>query len=390
MSDLFPWYAPYTGWAVALLLMCVGAFLVALGLRHREIADRRVCPKCRYDLRATPASQCSECGYVLRSEAEARRLGRRPWLVLLGVIVAAALPTWTVHHRVREYGWDYYTRLHPFYYFSPDLTLWSAKYNGYDCRIVEDRRRLYEGTRYYNRRLLISKHGRVVFTFDDGFINEGFAGVNSGPVLPALIDLDHDGTLELVCSSNPGGNSTPDFVHLFRLGDTLTVLNTYIPGHRAGIDIRSFSMPDPQGPYIAEGVDEAFQYFPIRPDRGGRVEPRMKFHITPTGLVLAPDLMRGPAPSIDREEISSYCSGDYPETLKYSYLLTGMTHLLYAGHWDDARALLDQTWWSTPDRKAWFLTEFNKCVNRSTYRDTLHQLGYHPPTPKQPSTRPLQ
>jgi rubredoxin len=382
MSDLFPWYAPYTGWVVALLLMCLGTWLFVLGLRRREVPDRRVCPKCRYDLRATPGTQCSECGYVLKNETEARQLGRRTWLALLGLLVAISLPTWTVQHRVRAYGWDYYTRLYPFYWISPDLTLWAGNCNGYDISITEDRRRWCNGTRYENQRVVITRRGELKWSFEAEHIDPGYQSypgsrqVNLGP----FVDLDGDGTSEFVCDSNEGGNSGWHLVHIFRLGEKLESLNPNNERRDSYGGIEAFTGPDARGRFQAEGVDHAFVFF--HTCHAGSCYPAVKFRITRAGLQPAGDLMRTietPMAEREIEEIVRTCHMEQYNNERYAPLNEGMTRLLYAGHWGAALKLLDRAWWGSTEQKARYLDEFDDCVKQSPYRMTLYELGYRPP-----------
>ncbi len=75
-------------WLAGLTLIIAGSIAVFWGLLARRLAHdpRRRCPKCAYDLSATPGLQCPECGRTAKSEPHLFRKRRQWWMGMLGCL----------------------------------------------------------------------------------------------------------------------------------------------------------------------------------------------------------------------------------------------------------------------------------------------------------------
>ena len=104
MSDLIPWMAPYTGWGVMLAVAIVGLAIARRGRGGRWPDGAPHCLQCEYDLTGIASASCPECGRPVDDDKRLYRRRRRWSLLLLGLAVAIALPTFAVTRRVNEYG----------------------------------------------------------------------------------------------------------------------------------------------------------------------------------------------------------------------------------------------------------------------------------------------
>lgn len=76
----------------ALVLTIVGITLLIAGSARRNRGNRRLCPRCRYDLSATTETPCSECGYSWTNSNELfRRLPRPVHRVSGKIFLASAI-----------------------------------------------------------------------------------------------------------------------------------------------------------------------------------------------------------------------------------------------------------------------------------------------------------
>ncbi|GMV26053.1 MAG: hypothetical protein AMXMBFR58_20840 [Phycisphaerae bacterium] len=100
-------FAGLTSGAVATLLVA-GVFVTLKGHRWDPSHGRLRCPRCWYDLSATPGARaCSECGRPVGSAGELGRTRRNRLLQLAGVIVAMSAIAWPVYEHGRDHVWRY-------------------------------------------------------------------------------------------------------------------------------------------------------------------------------------------------------------------------------------------------------------------------------------------
>jgi hypothetical protein len=113
VSDLLPWYMPWSGRVLVLAVVLLGMAIMAFGRRGRRLVVPH-CPRCGYCLTGAASPACPECGDV---SSDGRRLRSRPrrWPIVLGLMVAMSLPVYVAQDRMRTFGWDYYLRLQPLY-----------------------------------------------------------------------------------------------------------------------------------------------------------------------------------------------------------------------------------------------------------------------------------
>jgi hypothetical protein len=97
-------------WTTPLLVIgasvCLFAFLLLIwaiiGDRSR---GRKRCPKCWYDMSASPSLQCPECGKSAKSERKLSKARRPRWAFVLAVLmVVPSIYAMMVSKRVAEYG----------------------------------------------------------------------------------------------------------------------------------------------------------------------------------------------------------------------------------------------------------------------------------------------
>src|SRR5690606_25476238 len=114
VSDLIPLFAPWSGRITTATVTLLGLAIIATALWRRRHSGSR-CPRCRYDLTATPLDRpCPECGS--RSTAARRARSPRRWrLAVIGLLIAASLPVYVAQRRMRRFGCDDYLRLEALY-----------------------------------------------------------------------------------------------------------------------------------------------------------------------------------------------------------------------------------------------------------------------------------
>ena len=124
---------------VGAIALIVGGILVLWALFADRSRGRKRCPKCWYDLTASPGMRCSECGFVARTERKLRKTRRRWRRGVVGLFIIAvglAGPGY------REYHDDWH-RLVPttaLILWMPDLEKKQPKlYGSLESRMADDR-----------------------------------------------------------------------------------------------------------------------------------------------------------------------------------------------------------------------------------------------------------
>lgn len=389
MSDWLPWGAPYTGWAATGLFALLGLWIALSGIRGRRPGYRQ-CPKCHYDLSHSPTSTCSECGHTLRNECEGFAPRRRLGLGLLGLVVMLALPTFVVQYRVRTYGWGYYTVVGPLYWVLPDETLAEASYGRYRWHVLGDRRRLLSGARYDDKRIEILKDGRVIWSEHAFYVSPGKdwdldTGMRTaGPIQ----DIDLDGTPELIFETSAGGNGGSGATYVFRLGESLEDLNPHAP-QQSDDSVRSLIDVDHDGRLELLALDHSFVMW--NTSHAGSIYGHVILRLDGKRYRPAPELMRTTELPITPDQLSQDAQairqlGWPPRSMEALYvgLLDTMVRLIYSGHSPAAYRFCDQAWPGPEAKKQVFLTEFRRRLTGSSYRATLEALGHPPLTPAAP------
>jgi len=103
----------------------IGLILVVRGLFADRARGRRRCPKCWYDMSASPTRVCSECGYEAGSDRPLRRTRRRWRVAAAGALLLLAVPAAMLTPKIREDGW---VSVVP----TTVLVLWAPRYESED------------------------------------------------------------------------------------------------------------------------------------------------------------------------------------------------------------------------------------------------------------------
>jgi hypothetical protein len=122
MSDLIPWMEPWSGRALV-IGVCLLGLLIALRGFARSRCTTPTCPTCGYNRSQSTSSICPECGGESTSPADLLRRPRRWRLVVIGLLVAMAMPVFVAQRRIRDYGWSYYTYIGPIQWIDPYRTV---------------------------------------------------------------------------------------------------------------------------------------------------------------------------------------------------------------------------------------------------------------------------
>jgi hypothetical protein len=202
--------APWSGRLLTLAAVMFGLWIAQLGWRKRH-SETPHCPRCRYNLTGASSAACPECGYEPADRKAVHRLPRRRWLIAVGLIVAMAMPAFVVQRRVRAFGWGYYLTLYPLYAVFPREHLIDVCFDhGIHVVVWRDRRS------FLNRGdgIIVSSNGHTVWTAGhEGYWTIGSPNTGKGGQ-HQLIDLDGNGSKELIVTSNHGGTGSDDHIRI--------------------------------------------------------------------------------------------------------------------------------------------------------------------------------
>ena len=391
MSDLLPWMAPYSGWTVMTLLALLGLRVAARGLRRRPSrGPGGRCARCGYDLTGAPTLICSECGHARQARAPSLHLRRRPGVVLLGLLLATALPAFVVQRRVRAYGWAYYLRVGPGYWLWPDEVRYEASSGSYRIRITRDRRGSFDGARYSGMRCTITRSGKTVWSANDWIIDPGMSNeADDGTAdsqLGPFADIDRDGSPEFLCTGNGGGNSGATTLHIISLAPegVREMLDHHPPGQTDNIHAARDLDEDGVLDFVA--LDHSFVFF--NTCHAGSAYPHYAYRIRAGKLVPDAALTRLlPTPSVaEMAQAGEQCraAGWHAgiEDALFSPLEDVMLDLIYTGRSSEAYQFLDDAWPGPPDAKRQFMNELQQRLSKSPARAALEELGHqHAATP---------
>ncbi|MGC4032873.1 MAG: hypothetical protein QM754_14285 [Tepidisphaeraceae bacterium] len=377
MSDWITWQAPYTGWAITLLVAVLGIAIAVRGLRRRSPkTDTGLFARCGYDLRGSPSDRCSECGGEVGETAP--RLPRRWRWLFIGGFIAIALPVAVVAKRVNEYGLKYYGYYGPLYWVLPDETVEELAHGSYVVRLSRDR---YPDSSN-ERTLKIWQNGSRVYERHGWYFTLGLCDADTplGPVA----DLDGDGSDELIVQQSDGGNAGFYQTIICSLSEDpakrkilLLPGNLVIDGGKS--DGTGGRLLNARVPFYFQGYGRSvWKGVVLRYDAG---------HVT-----FVADAMRRALPysSAELDEKSrkirlNYQKKQQPSAFDDFEIADTMLELVFTGHSAEAYKFLDQAWPSDEPAKDRFIERFRRRLSDSPAREVLMTLGHTPLDP--PSQR---
>lgn len=194
MSDLIPWYAPWTHRGIIFLLALAGLYLAwRMGWRRRRLGYP-ACRRCLYDLRETPeGTPCPECGHVSKKRRTRQPLRRCAAASLPGLLLATALPVFIIARHTHRYGGEYWLVWGPGYWLFGIEQVGTHQHGPFVLKWYQDRRR-YIGGSYGH--LIIEPGG---MRFEQSWY--GWEVMNAGQ------DITGDGKPDLLLSEHTGGSS---------------------------------------------------------------------------------------------------------------------------------------------------------------------------------------
>lgn len=246
MSDLIPWLMPWSGRALTLAVVAVGAWVIWLGLRRRRTKEP-FCPRCDYNLTGLSNPACPECGFAASDVASTHLRPRRWRLTLIGLLIALSLPAFVAQRRMRMYGADYYLAFEPFYSIWPERTEEDVRFDhGIRARVMRDRRSFY--ARKGSPRISVAVGRREVWETKGNLCTIGTMNLGRH----RLHDLEANGKPCLVVSTREGDDYEYFIIKLyvlqFDVSKTTPILDSVaaiIKASRFGMDRDDFTSSDP-------------------------------------------------------------------------------------------------------------------------------------------------
>ena len=102
---------PWVYYLAAALLSLLGLWLLYWSMWRDRSRGRRRCPKCWYDMSASPSLICSECGYIAKRERTLRRTRRHWRIALLAILTLLLALSLSLAPKVHRDGWLSIVRL---------------------------------------------------------------------------------------------------------------------------------------------------------------------------------------------------------------------------------------------------------------------------------------
>ncbi len=99
-GDILYWL----GWIGAIAFYCAMIYLAWWALFSDRHKGRRRCPKCWYDMCATPGMTCNECGFTVHFEKQLTKRRRRPLFAVLAFVSCVAVAGF-INERRTDQGW---------------------------------------------------------------------------------------------------------------------------------------------------------------------------------------------------------------------------------------------------------------------------------------------
>jgi hypothetical protein len=332
MSDLIPLFAPWSGRIATAAVALLGLALVAFALWRRRHSGP-LCPRCRYDLSATPLDHpCPECG--ARSTAAGRARSPRRWrLAVIGLLIAASLPAYVAQRRMRRFGWDYYLRLEPLYSIWPNRFVERRRIGPLTVTTLQDRR-------WFGRTLAFrcggAEIGRYANPLSYRFHEPG------DPELGLPDDINGDGARDAVLDLHSGGAHCCQTLVVISIGDSHAWMSTVVSGSDAN---SKFLDLDDDGIFEVETGDDTFLYW--KNSYAASPQPPIVLAWNGAEWMLSPSHMAAPAPSPD--ELKALAAAhqalrEYEDSVWTSGLPYTVIDLIYTGNADSAIHLAHLAW----------------------------------------------
>lgn len=209
---------------------------------------------------------------------------------------------------------------------------------------------------------------------------QGFLDSPTGK--PSLIDLNGDGTLELIIQNYSGGAHCCYQYWIFSLGETPIQLAFLESKDSALI----FMDKDNDGIFEIEGADKTFAYW--QTDYATSPAPNFILTFSPNGIVLDTEKMRQPAPIESelentimrvRSELGKTISDHHDEAWRnagiHPAVWATMLDLIYTGNGDLAWVFLDRVWRNGVRGKEEFRAAFTAKLQSSPYWDGIRVMN---------------
>ncbi len=220
-----------------------------------------------------------------------------------------------------------------------------------------------------------SQHTKVVSVGEQSFLDPSAAN-------PEIVDLNADGSLELVIQHYTGGAHCCFEYWIYSLGGQLTEIAKLETMDSPLI----FHNIDDDAVYEVEGVDKTFAYW--QSAYAYSPAPPVIMQFTPTGLILDFEQMRKPPPGESelattvmrvRSELGREISPHHDEAWRHAGIPTAMwatmLDLIYTGNGNTAWEFFDRVWRNGVSGKEEFRAAFQEALQSSPYWDGIREMN---------------